>query len=133
MSAEEEILKDSQAIAVIGLSANPDRASYKVASYLKENGYRVIPVNPREEEVLGEICYPDLSSIPEPVDVVDIFRRPEDVPAIVQEAIKIGARTVWMQKEVINEEAAAQARQAGLRVVMDRCMREEHQKLKRSE
>jgi len=133
MSAEEEILKDSQVIAVVGLSANPDRASYGVASYLKENGYRVIPVNPREEEVLGEICYPDLSSIPEPVDVVDIFRRPEDVPAIVQEAIKIGARTVWMQKEVINEEAAAQARQAGLRVVMDRCMREEHQKLKRSE
>jgi predicted CoA-binding protein len=132
MSAEEEILKDSQAIAVVGLSANPDRASYKVASYLKENGYRIIPVNPREEEVLGEICYPDLSSIPEPVDVVDIFRRPEDVPHIVQEAIKIGARAVWMQKEVINEEAAAQARQAGLRVVMDRCMREEHQKLKRS-
>ena len=122
----EEVLKSSRVVAVVGLSTKPDRPSYIVASYLKEKGYRIIPVNPQEEKILGEVCYPDLSSIPEPVDVVDIFRRPEDVPPIVEEAIKVGAKTVWMQEGVINEEAAARAESAGLQVVMDRCMKKEH-------
>lgn len=130
MSIEEEILNSSRTIAVVGLSPKPDRPSHRVASYLKANGYKIIPVNPQVGEVLGEISYPDLGSIPEPVDVVDIFRRSEEVPAIVEEAIKIGVKTVWMQEGVINEAAAARAREAGLLVVMDRCMLKEHQKLK---
>lgn len=125
----KEILNRYKVIAVVGLSSNPERPSYNVANYLKSQGYRIIPVNPREQEVLGERCYPDLSSIPEPIEVVDIFRRPEDVPAIVEEAIKVGAKVVWMQEGIINEEAAARAREAGLLVVMDRCMLKEHQKL----
>ncbi len=131
MSTEEEILSFSRVVAVVGLSAKPDRPSYRVASYLKEQGYKIIPVNPAEKEVLGEPCYPDLASIPESVDVVDVFRRSEEVPPIVEEAIRIGAKTVWMQKGVINEEAAARGREAGLRVVMDKCMLKEHQKLKK--
>ena len=130
MSIEKEILNSSRVVAVVGLSAKPDRPSFMVASYLKENGYKIIPVNPGVREVLGEPSYPDLSSIPEPVDVVDIFRRSEEVPAIVDEAIKIGAKAVWMQEGVINEEAAARARKAGLLVVMDRCMLKEHQRLR---
>ena len=129
MSTEEEILKSSRVIAIVGLSPKPERPSCRVASYLKRKGYKVIPVNPREEEILGETSYPDLSSIPEPIDVVDIFRRPEDVPAIVEDAIKTGAKAVWMQEGVINEEAAARAREAGLKVVMDKCMMKEHRKL----
>ncbi len=131
MNIEAEILNSSRVVAVVGLSAKPDRPSYRVASYLKGNGYKIIPVNPGEAEILGEVCYPDLSSIPEPVDVVDIFRRAEEVPAIVEEAIKIGAKVVWMQEGVINEEAAARAREAGLAVVMDRCMLKEHRKLQK--
>jgi predicted CoA-binding protein len=96
---------------------------------LKEQGYRIVPVNPKENAVLDEVAYPDLYSIPEPVDVVDVFRRPEEVPAIVEQAIKIGAKAVWMQEGIVNEAAAAQAREAGLLVVMDKCMRKEHQKL----
>jgi len=130
VSIEEEILNSSRVVAVVGLSAKPDRPSFMVASYLKEQGYEIIPVNPWEKEVLGEPCYPDLSSIPKPVDVVDIFRRSEEVPAIVDEAIKIGAKAVWMQEGVINEEAAVRARKAGLLVVMDRCMLKEHQRLR---
>lgn len=130
MSTEEKILDSSRVVAMVGLSPKPERPSYEVASYLKEQGYRIIPVNPGTREILGEPCYPDLGSIPESVDVVDIFRRSEEVPAIVEEAIKIGAKTVWMQEGVINEEAAAQARKAGLTVVMDKCMRKEHRKLK---
>ncbi|OIP28192.1 MAG: CoA-binding protein [Chloroflexi bacterium CG_4_10_14_0_8_um_filter_46_9] len=129
MSVEREILNSSQVVAVVGLSPKSDRPSYQVASYLKEQGYRIIPVNPRAKEILGELCYPNLGSIPEPVDVVDIFRRSEEVPDIVEEAIKIGAKAVWMQEGVINKEAAAQAREAGLLVVMDKCMLKEHRKL----
>ena len=132
MSIEEEILNSSRVVAVVGLSPKPDRPSYRVANYLKEQGYKIIPVNPSAREILGEACYPDLISILEPVDVVDIFRRSEDVPGIVEEAIKIGAKAVWMQEEVINEEAAERARDAGLAVVMDKCMFKEHQKLKKS-
>jgi len=129
VSVEEKILKSSRIIAVVGVSPKRDRPSFKVASYLKEQGYKIIPVNSRAKEVLGEPTYPDLSSIPESVDVVDIFRRSEEVPGIVEEAIKVGAKAVWMQEGVINEEAAARARQGGLLVVMDRCMLKEHQRL----
>jgi len=129
MSTEEEILNSSRVVAIVGLSANPDRPSYRVASYLKENGYKIIPVNPSAREMLGEVCYPNLSSVPESVDVVDIFRRSEDVLPIVEEAIKIGTKAVWMQEGVVNEPAAKLAGEAGLQVIMDKCMMKEHQKL----
>jgi len=131
VSIEEEILNSSRVVAVVGLSPRPDHPSYGVASYLKEQGYRIIPVNPTAKEILGEVCYPDLSSIPEAIDVVDIFRRSEEVPTIVEEAIRIGTKAVWMQEEVINGQAAARAREAGLLVVMDKCMLKEHRKLKK--
>ena len=131
MGVEEKILNFSRVVAVVGLSSKPDRPSYKVASYLKEQGYEIIPVNPTEKEILGEPCYPDLASIPELVDVVDIFRRSEEAPPIVEETIRMGARAVWMQEGVINEEAAARAREAGLIVVMDKCMRKEHRRMKK--
>ena len=129
MSTKEKILNSSRAIAVVGLSPRPDRPSHRVASYLKEQAYRVIPVNPKAKEILGEVCCPDLSSIPEAVDVVAIFRRSEEVPGITEEAIKIRAKALWMQEGVINEEAAAWAREAGLLVVMDKCMLKQHQRL----
>lgn len=132
MSTEAKILNSSKTIAVVGLSPKPDRPSYRVASYLKGQGCRIIPVNTYASEILGETCYPDLRSIPEQVDVVDIFRRSERVPAIVEEAIEIGAKAVWMQEGVINEEAATRAREAGLLVVMDKCMLKEHRKLQRN-
>lgn len=125
----EDILKNSRTVAVVGLSPDPDRPSHNVAGYLKENGYRIIPVNPGEKEILGERSYPDLASIPVPVDVVDIFRRSEEVLPIVNEAIKKGARTIWMQEVVINKEAADEARKAGLKVVMNKCMFKEHYRL----
>jgi len=120
------ILRESKTIAVVGLSDKPDRPSYRVAKYLQDHGYRIIPVNPTLTEVLGERAYPDLLAVPEPVDVVDIFRQSEAVPPIVEQAIAIGARAVWMQEGVVHETAAARARQAGLDVVMDRCMFKEH-------
>ena len=129
MSTEEEILKSSRTIAVVGLSASAERKSHEVAAYLKEQGYRIIPVNPGETHILGEVSYPDLVSIPEHVDVVDIFRRSGEVVPVVIEAIRSGIKAVWMQEGVINEEAATQARRAGLTVVMDRCMMKEHRKL----
>ena len=115
-------------MAIVGASPNPERPSYRVANYLKDKGYRVIPVNPNAQEVVGEISYPDLASIPEKVEVVDIFRRSEDIMPIVEEAIKIEAKVVWMQEGIINEEAAVKARDAGLLVVMDKCMLKEHQR-----
>lgn len=130
MSTEDDILNSSRTIAVVGLSPEPDRPSYQVARYLKEQGYRIVPVNPGAKEILGELCYPTLSSIPEVVDAVDIFRRSEEVPAVVEEAIRIGAKAVWMQEGVIDEAAAARAREAGLLVVMDRCMLKQHRRLK---
>jgi len=129
MGIKQQILESSRVVAVVGVSPKPDRPSYKVASYLKQHGYKVIPVNPQVEEILGEVAYPDVVSIPESVDVVDIFRRAEEVPAIVEEAIKIGAKAVWMQEGVINEAAAAKAEAAGLLGVMDRCMKKEHRRL----
>ncbi len=126
---EREILNKYRSIAVVGASANPERPSYQIASYLMEQGYKVYPVNPNAREILGRPSYPSLSSIPDAVEVVDIFRRSEDVVPIVDEAIKIGAKAVWMQEGVINEAAAAKARDAGLLVVMDECIREEHEHL----
>ncbi len=124
----KNILKESQTIAVVGLSPRAERDSHRVAKYLQSQGYRIIPVNPSADEILGERSYPDLASIPEPIDVVDVFRRSEAVPEIVEEAIKVGARTVWMQEGVIHEEAAARASEAGLQVVMDRCTMKEHRR-----
>ncbi|MBI3683646.1 MAG: CoA-binding protein [Acidobacteria bacterium] len=120
------ILERYRNIAMVGLSSNPFRPSHFAAIYLMAEGYNVIPVNPREAEVLGRTCYASLPEIPEPVDVVDIFREPAWVPAIVEDAIAIGAKVVWMQLGVIHEEAAERARQAGLEVVMDHCMKIEH-------
>lgn len=127
----EGILRGSRTIAVVGLSDKPERPSYGVASYLLEKGYRIIPVNPRIKDWRGIRAYGSLREIPagEKVDVVDIFRRSEDVPPIVDDAIAIGARAVWMQLGIVNEEAAARARAAGLGVVMDRCMKVEHARL----
>lgn len=122
MSDIDRILDTCKTVAVVGLSPRPDRDSNGVAAYIQERGYRVIPVNPAASEILGEKCYPNLTSIPDPVDVVDIFRRSEEVPAVVADAITIGARVVWMQKGVVSEEGVSAARKAGLMVVMDECM-----------
>jgi predicted CoA-binding protein len=129
MSAVEDILKNSRTVAMVGLSSNKERPSNLVGRYLKEHGYKIIPVNPNEKTVLRHKSYTDLSSIPVKVDVVDIFRKPEDVPPIVKEAIKIGAKAVWMQEGIKNAAAAALARKAGLKVVQDKCMRKEHIRL----
>jgi predicted CoA-binding protein len=125
----QKILTESHTVAVVGLSSNPERPSHEVAQYLQKRGYRIVPVNPNVSEVLGEQSYPDLLSIPQPVDVVDIFRRPEAVPVIVEQAIEIGAKAIWMQKGVRNQEAAEQAQTSGLLTVMDRCMMEEIMRL----
>ena len=120
------ILQTSRTIAMVGLSANPFRPSHFAAIYMLSEGYNVIPVNPREREILGRTCYPSLRDIPEAVDIVDIFRDPQAVPPIVEDAIAIGAKVVWMQLGVINEAAAQLARAAGLEVVMDACVKIEH-------
>jgi predicted CoA-binding protein len=129
VNVEAEILRRFRTVAVVGLSSREDRPSYRVARYLKEHGYHIIPVNPRETEVLGERCYRDLCSLPEPVEVVDIFRKPGQVPRVVAEAIQIGAKVIWMQEGIAHEAAAHRARKAGLDVVMDRCMMAEHRRL----
>lgn len=116
-----EILDTYRTFAVVGLSDRPSRPSFGVAAFLKEHGYRIVPVNPNVTQVHGEKCWPDLGSIPFPIEVVDIFRRSELVLPVVQDAIRIGARVVWMQLGVINDEAARLATAAGLEVVMDRC------------
>jgi len=131
---DEELKKtllDCKTVAVVGISAKADRPSYIVASYLKSKGYRIIPVRPDEEEILGEKVYRHLMEIPKEiqVDVVDIFRRSEDVPPLVEEAIQRKAKVVWMQEGVMHVEAGAKAEKAGLKVVMDRCMKKEHQRL----
>jgi predicted CoA-binding protein len=129
MNRNWKILQSARTIAVVGLSGKRYRPSYGVAEYLKRAGYRVIPVNPEETEVLGEKSYPDLDSIPGEIDVVDIFRRSEFVPEVVEAAIRKGAKVIWMQEGVVNEEAARRARDAGLTVVMDRCILKDHQRL----
>lgn len=117
----KEIFQNCKTIAVVGCSPKPERAGNFVARFLQKQGYRVIPVNPGHAELIGERCYPSLRDIPEPVDMVDCFRRPEEMLSVVDDAIAIGAKVIWMQLGVINEEAAARAEAAGLKVVMDRC------------
>lgn len=129
MRAIADILRDSRVIAVVGLSGKRYRPSYGVSEYMQRAGYRIIPVNPQETEVLGEKCYPDLDAVPEAIDIVDIFRRSEYVPEIVEAAIRKGAKAVWMQEDVIHDAAARRAQAAGLYVVMDRCILKEHRRL----
>ena len=129
ISAIRRILKENKTIAVVGLSNKWNRPSRFAAKYMKAHGYKIIPVNPSYKEILGEVCYPSLLDIPESVGIVDIFRRSRDVPPIVEDAIAIGAKVVWMQLGVINHEAADRAKQAGLEVVMDRCVKIEHGRL----
>lgn len=123
------VLRESRTLAVVGLSADWFRPSYFAAKYMQEHGYRIIPVNPRYDSILGEKCYPSLSAIPEPVDLVDVFRKPADAPQIAEEAVAIGARTLWLQIGVISEEARNIAEKAGLTVVMDRCVKIEYARL----
>jgi predicted CoA-binding protein len=123
------ILGTYRVIAVVGLSADWYRPSYFAAKYMQEHGYRVIPVNPKYAEILGEKCYPSLKAIPEKVEIVDVFRKSADVPPVAEEAIAIGAKVLWQQLGVRNEAAAARARAAGLETVMDRCVKIEHGRL----
>ncbi|OGO47369.1 MAG: CoA-binding protein [Chloroflexi bacterium RBG_16_63_12] len=125
----KELYKTIRTIASVGLSANVEKPSFGIVYYLQQQGYRILPVNPTAPEILGQKSYPDLLSIPEKVDVVQLFRRSEDVPPFVEQAIQIGARVVWMQQGISNPEAAKKAEAAGLTVVMDRCMRAEHIRL----
>ncbi len=120
------ILATARTVAIVGLSDKPERDSHRVAAYLQQAGYRIIPVNPNLTVVLGEKAYPNLRAVPDPVDVVDIFRKPEAVPEIVEDAIAIGARAVWMQDGIVHNAAADRARQAGLVVVMNKCLMREH-------
>ena len=134
LAAEElgtirRILRESRTVAVVGLSPKPHRPSHQVARYLIEAGYAIIPVNPGQNRILDLPCYPDLRAVPGTVDLVDIFRRSEAVPPIVEDAIGIGARFIWMQEGIVNQEAAARAREAGLAVVMNRCTMIDHRNL----
>jgi predicted CoA-binding protein len=122
----QRILAECRSIAVVGLSSNPMRPSYGVARYMQQQGYRIIPVNPNEREVLGETCYASLADIPTPFDLADIFRRSEEAGRHVDEAIRLGAKAVWLQEGVLDEAAAARAEAAGLLTVMDRCLLKEH-------
>jgi uncharacterized protein len=127
-SVIERILSTCKTIAVVGLSSQPDKAGYYVPAYLQTQGYRIIPVNPTLEQALGEKSYPDLLALPQPVDLVLIFRRSEAVPPFVDQAIQVGAKAVWMQLGIVNESAAQKAEAAGLDVVMDACMMVEHRR-----
>jgi predicted CoA-binding protein len=129
MNRIPELLHSARTIAVVGLSSKRFRPSHGVAEYMQHAGYRIIPVNPLETQVLGETCYPDLDSVPGPIDIVDIFRSSEFVPEIVEAAIRKGVKVVWMQEGVIHEAAARRAEQAGLTVIMDRCILKDHRRL----
>jgi uncharacterized protein len=129
MNQISELLQKARTIAVVGLSGKRFRPSYGVAEYMQRAGYRIIPVNPRETQVLGETCYPDLEAVPETIDIVDIFRRSEFVPDIVEAAIRKGAKVIWMQEGVSHEAAARRATEAGLSVIMDRCILKDHRRL----
>jgi predicted CoA-binding protein len=126
-----ELLTTARVIAVVGLSGRKHRPSFGVSEYMQRSGYRIIPINPNESSILGEKAYASLDDVPEKIDIVDIFRRSEFVPEIVEQAIRVGAGAIWMQEGVIHEEAAARAQAAGLTVVMDRCILKEHQRLSR--
>lgn len=121
-----QILSDYRTIAVVGLSNKPERASYGVSSYVQKQGYRIIPVNPRVEDVLGEQAYASLLDVPETIEIVNVFRRPEAVPEIVDQAIAVGAKVIWMQEGIAHNEAADRARDAGIQVVMNKCLLKEH-------
>ena len=123
------ILKTNHTIAVVGLSADWYRPSYFAAKYMQEHGFKIIPVNPKYDEILGEKCYPNLKAIPEPVDIVDVFRKPDDCVPIAQDAVAIAAKVLWLQLGVVNEEAARVAEAGGLEVVMDRCVKIEYARL----
>jgi predicted CoA-binding protein len=123
------ILKSARTVASVGVSSNPQKPSYGIFQYLVEAGYQMLPVNPTTPEVMGKQTYPDLASIPVRIDVVQVFRKSEDVPPVVEQAIQAGAKVVWMQEGVVNAQAAKRAEEAGLKVVMDRCMRNTHQRL----
>ncbi len=123
------LLQDYKRIAIVGLSAKWYRPSYFAAKYMLDHGYSIIPVNPNYDEVLGQQCYPDLASIPHPVDIVDLFQRAESTPTFAQQAAEIGAKVLWLQLGIINQEAADIAHKAGLEVVMDRCLKIEHARL----
>ena len=123
------ILKNNHTIAVVGLSADWYRPSYFAAKYMQEHGFRIIPVNPKYDEILGEKCYPNLKAIPEAVDIVDVFRKPDDCVPIAEDAVAIGAKVLWLQLGVMNEEAARVAKAGGLEVVMDRCVKIEYARL----
>jgi uncharacterized protein len=129
MSPAFDLIRTARTIAVVGLSSKRYRPSYGVAEYMQRAGYRIIPVNPHETEVLGEKCYARLEDVPGPIDIVDIFRRSEFVPDIVAAAIRMGAHSIWMQEGVIHEDAAKTARSAGLAVVMDRCILKDHRRM----
>ena len=124
-----EMLRAARTIAVVGLSSKRMRPSYGVAAYMQQHGYRIIPVNPAETEVLGEKAYPTLGEVPEKIDIVDVFRRSEAVPEVVDEAVRLGISYLWLQEDVIHEIAAERARTAGIKVVMDRCILKEHRRL----
>lgn len=123
------VLRETRTLAIVGLSADWYRPSHFAAKYMKEHGYRIIPVNPRYEAILGQRCYPDLRSIPEPVDLVDVFRKPAECAAIAQDAVNIGAKVLWLQIGVINEDAKRIAEAAGQTVIMNRCVKIEHARL----
>jgi len=125
----KELLRNCRSIAVVGLSAQPDRPSHRVAAYLQAQGYQVIPVNPQLDTVLGERCYPDLAAIGQPVDLVDVFRKPQDCLPVAQAAVALGAKALWLQLGVVDEAAARTAQAGGLTVVMDRCLMVEHARL----
>lgn len=124
-----DLLRQAKTIAVVGLSSNPRRASFGVSRFLQRQGYRVIPVNPNETEVLGERAYPSVKDVPDPIDIIDIFRRPARVPEVVDDALQKGARCIWMQEGVVNHEAAKKAEAGGIPVVMDRCILKEMARL----
>ncbi len=129
MRAEAEVLRKYRTIAVVGLSSDEARDSHSVSKYMQAAGYRILPVNPAETEVLGEKAYPTVAAIAAPVEIVNVFRRPRAVAGVVDEAIAAGAKVIWMQEGIVNEEAAAKARAAGLEVVMDRCIRSAHRRM----
>ena len=129
MDEREAMLRETATIAVVGLSPNPDRPSYRVAQYLQSHGYRIIPVNPQVPEVLGEPAYPDLGSVPIPVDMVDVFRRSEQVRPVIEDAVRLGIPRIWLQDGVVDDAGADMARRAGAQVVMDDCTMRVHHRL----
>jgi predicted CoA-binding protein len=126
----KQLLTDATTIAMVGASSNPDKASYGIMQKLQASGYRVIPVNPRETEILGERSYPSLVDVPERIDIVDVFRRPEDAPGIADEAVTIGAKALWLQTGIVSEDAAERAQKGGLIAVMDTCIGATHSRLR---